>query len=184
MSWLARKLRRFTVSGSATIIVWRSTGGTQCPLSSGVTVRKVTLTDLYDARSMEDDATIEYLRSQMGKGYHAWFAYCDGIVVHRSLLLAGPARYNLWNWTATLQVPEKEGVIFGCATHPDYRGRGIHPYVLSLIANDSTWRAVWSFTDVDNTASNRGFAKAGFHQHYRLLVRSWHGFARVQRIEV
>lgn len=184
MSWLARKLKRFSISGKTKIIVWRSTGGTQFPLAPGVAVRKVTLADLYDAKSMEDDSTIEYLRSVIGKGYHAWFAYCDGIVVHRSLMLAGPSRYNLWHWTAGLHVPEKEGVILGCATHKDYGGRGIYASVLSLIANDPTWKAVWGFTEVDNTASQRGLTKAGFREHHTLSVRAWHGFAHVDRTEL
>ena len=181
MSSLAHKLARFSVSGTAKVIVWRSTGGVELPLAEGVTVREVSAAQIEEARSMDDEASLAYLRRVMAQGYHAWFAYCDGIVVHRSLIVPGPTTYNLWRWTAKLEVPANEGVIVGCATHPKYRGRGIYPAVLSRLANDERWSGVWSFTDEDNLASRRGFTKAGYHVDHVLTVRAWHGFARVER---
>jgi RimJ/RimL family protein N-acetyltransferase len=181
MSWLARKLGRFSISGTAKIIVWRSTGELEVPLPEGLTVRKATAADIDAARSLEDDSGIAYLKHVMANGYRAWFGYCDGIVVHRSLMLPGPCSYHLWNWTATLDVPEKEGVILGCVTHPKYGGRGIYAAVLALIARDPEWDAVWGFTEVENMASRKGLTKAGFKEHHTLAVRAWHGFAHVER---
>ncbi|HTK31668.1 MAG TPA: hypothetical protein VL332_06870 [Candidatus Saccharimonadaceae bacterium] len=181
MPSLAGKFARFTISGTVRVIVWRSTGGAEVPLYEGVTVREVGADQVDEARSMEDEATLAYLRGVMARGYRMWFAYADGIVVHRSLILPGPTTYNLWHWTAKLDVPAGEGVILGCATHSKYGGRSIYASVLSRIANDKRWSAVWGFTEESNMASRKGLIKAGFHEDHVLTVNAWHGFAKVER---
>ncbi|MBI1798703.1 MAG: hypothetical protein HYR73_03340 [Candidatus Eisenbacteria bacterium] len=130
---------------------------------------------------MDDDSTVEYLHSVMRRGYHAWFAYCDGIVVHRSLLLPGPEAYHLWHHWATLHIPAPDGLILGCATHSSYGGRGIYSAVLAMIANESSWLGKWGFTETSNVASQRALIKAGFQPNHTLTVRAWHGLGRTVR---
>jgi RimJ/RimL family protein N-acetyltransferase len=183
-SWITRKLGRFSVTGNTKIIVWRSFGGVELSLPEGVTVREIESGDVAGAASMDEPATVAYLTRIHREGHHIWYAYCDGIVVHRSVLLPGPASYHLWKSWATLHVPPIDGLILGCATHPKYGGRGIYSAVLALIANSPHWQGKWGFTEIENVASQRALIKAGFHQHHTLTVHAWHGIGKTERGEV
>ncbi len=50
-----------------------------------------------------------------------------------------------------------------CFTEPEFRGKGLYPYLLTYIMNDiPTASAFYIICSETNTASRRGIQKAGF----------------------
>jgi len=76
---------------------------------------------------------------------------------------------------------DASGVHIGpCWTHPDFRGRGLYPWLLTKILRDYQDRAsnVYVFTSGGNHASKRGIEKAG-GRLFAKGVKDAHGIYRV-----
>ena len=66
-----------------------------------------------------------------------------------------------------------EAYVWDCATLPAFRGRHLYSALLSHILRDLYVQPVcrvWIGADLDNLASQRGIARAGFHRVADLLV--------------
>ena len=66
-----------------------------------------------------------------------------------------------------------ETYIWDCATLPDFRQKhlysGLLSYILGELRAESLCR-VWIGADIENTASQRGMARAGFHHAANLVI--------------
>ncbi len=90
----------------------------------------------------------------------------DGnVLVHRSLAIRGPTKVPTFG-LGVIQVPEGTSYIGHCETHHDYRGLGIYPTMLRVLASklfhDDAVHSIILTADLENTASQRGATKAGF----------------------
>jgi len=66
-----------------------------------------------------------------------------------------------------------EAYIWDCATLPAYRGQHLYSALLTQIVQELYYQSVcrvWIGADLDNLASQRGIARAGFHRVADLLV--------------
>ena len=55
-----------------------------------------------------------------------------------------------------------EAEIGPCFTYPQFRGKGIYPYVLKKILSEGGYNGYYMLVHEDNTASIKGIEKAGF----------------------
>ncbi len=66
-----------------------------------------------------------------------------------------------------------EVYIWDCFTAPQYRGKHLYSALLAHILNElrlEGWRRAWIGADLDNLASQKGIARAGFHHLANLVV--------------
>jgi RimJ/RimL family protein N-acetyltransferase len=87
--------------------------------------------------------------------------------------------------------PPSRALNIGMRLHPDFRGRGIGPLALALVAeylfDTTTVERLQAETDVGNVAAQRGLEKAGFQRegvarHAQFRKGSWHDMAVYSRL--
>ena len=179
---VGRLLRRVTTFRTVTILVHRFAGRTIA--RSALDIRPVTSGNLEDAASMEDATRLAEFRRFLARGDQGWYAYKDGVVVHRSWLVRGPAQARLWHSYGHLELGPEDAYLHYCETAPAARGLGIYPQVLALAAEGALERGcrrVLIWTDADNVASRNGIARAGFvpEREVKLVIR----FGRSRQVE-
>jgi GNAT superfamily N-acetyltransferase len=72
---------------------------------------------------------------------------------------------GLWGGRLTFHVPPGNRYLYAFITHPAWRGRGIYPHLLQTILRRESqhYQRFWIIHLLENTASQRGIHKAGFH---------------------
>lgn len=77
-----------------------------------------------------------------------------GKIVHSSYVIPKNIKYSFL---------KKNDVVIGpCFTNPEYRGKGIYPFVLNEIKKDMNDKNIYMFIKRENIASIHGVEKAGF----------------------
>jgi RimJ/RimL family protein N-acetyltransferase len=98
----------------------------------------------------------------------AYGVYIGGQLAHISWFIK--AEQDSPNSLVGLKAGEAE--ITHCLTHPDFKGRGIYPYVirqLCALAAEVGVQRVFMITNVKNQASQRGIEKAGLTRRGRIV---------------
>ena len=97
---------------------------------------------------------IQWNIAAMGK-VKAYTVYANGEMIHLSYVVCGREKFRFL---------KKGDIEIGpCWTHPDYRGQGIYPVVLShIVQKELAGGTAYMLIHETNEASRRGVAKAGF----------------------
>lgn len=162
---ILRAWRAATTQRTGTVLLYKYQSSKVLGPQSGCVVREITPETVSDALSMESDSMVGQFRTFLYQGHRGFFAYRDGLVVHRSWCVIGPATVTTWFEYAPLTLPASAAYLHYCATAPSCRGLGVYPMVLSQIVSvlaSEGIEDVYVATDVDNVASQRGIVKAGF----------------------
>lgn len=107
--------------------------------------------------------TLHEMRRRLKAGRHCYAAWVEGM----------PAAYGWVSFNEEfvgeldlrLRLLPGEAYIWDCFTLPDFRRRRLYSSLLVHIAGElraQKYRRVWIGADLDNTASQRGIARAGF----------------------
>lgn len=107
------------------------------------------------------------LREQLGLGHRAYLARLETLPVAVGWSATGEVA--LFGGRATLHIPANHRYLYGFVTHPDWRGRGIYPYLLQAILQTEEQEHFWIIHLQENTPSQRGIHKAGFRGAGRLF---------------
>lgn len=153
---------------SRSVVVLYEAGETQ-KVSSSVTIQRATRERLQDIRSFQSERYVDLFEKFLDEGHVGYLAYIDGICVHRSWVVAGPARVPLHRlmWR---ELRFREIFIHFCETAPRARGRRVFPAVLSRILEEWPGRRVWMAIDASNTSSRRAAERAGFRPVEELVI--------------
>ena len=118
------------------------------------------------------------LKARMERGHAPWLAHIAGEPVG-------------WGWCATREfsigelgiarsLPPGNRYLWDCFTVPSWRGQGIYPRLLqAMLDHEPDVERFWVGHDLDNLASARGIAKAGFGEVGLLYHRQDGGFILV-----
>jgi len=95
----------------------------------------------------------------------AYVVYDGNTVIHKSFVVRGKEKF--------LFLKEADIEIGPCWTHPDYRGHGIYPVVLTRIIQEELAGKGTAYMIIHetNTASQRGVAKVGFKKTGDCIVK-------------
>ena len=100
------------------------------------------------------------LSDQLRLGHRAYLARLRTLPVACGWSATGEVA--LLGGRVTLHVPPHHRYLYGFVTHPDWRGRGIYPYLLQAILRTEEQEHFWIIHLQENTPSQRGIHKAGF----------------------
>ncbi len=95
----------------------------------------------------------------------------DGSIIHKSVTVGCNIKFPF--------LKRKDYEIGPCHTNPEYRGKGLYPYILQYIVRDlSSHNNFYILIREDNLSSRRGVEKAGFteigtvYKHHGRWVRN------------
>ncbi len=100
------------------------------------------------------------LSEQLWLGHRAYLARMPTLPVAVGWSASGEVA--LLGGRVTLHVPPHHRYLYGFVTHPDWRGRGIYPYLLQAILRTEEQEHFWIMHLRENMSSQRGIHKAGF----------------------
>lgn len=181
---ILKALRGATTWRTHTVLLYRHQASDVLKPKENTGVREISMETVSDALSMEQESMIAQFRLFLRQGNRGYFAYRDGVVVHRSWCVVGPATVATWLDYAPLKLPAAAAYIHYCATAPGCRGLGVYPEVLSYIVSSLALEGikdVYIATDVENVASQRGIVKAGFELVSKTRVTVKAGMQRCER---
>ena len=141
------------------------------PLRVHAEFRRVTL-DLVPAlvSTMGRDASTEILK-RFERGCRCYAAWVDDTLAAYGWVSFEDEHIGELN--LRIKLLPGEVYVWDCATAPDYRGQGLYSALLSYIISElhaqSLCRA-WIGADLDNTFSQLGLARAGFHHVADLVI--------------
>ncbi len=120
-----------------------------------------------DILTFQNRRCVDVFKNFISIGDCGYFAYVDGLCVHRSWVKHTPQIVNL-HWALPMKLKKSEAFIHYCETAPSARGMHIYPAVLSRICNDFREKAsIMISCNAKNSASIRGITKAGFVERER-----------------
>ncbi len=162
-----KNLRRF-IWLDDTELLYIHSGKTVCSVpAAAIKIEKVTPENVEDAGSFQSENYIRSFRNFLKKGFVGYYAYKDGVCVHRSWVFERKMQIH-----SLVAEPLLENQIYiaWCETAGFARGLGIYPQVLVRIENDYEGREIFIATKETNFASRRGIEKAGFELYrvYRI----------------
>lgn len=134
-----------------------------CESVSGLTVSESKHVELLSQLMNIPEAA---LSEQLELGHRAYLARMPTLPVAVGWSATGEVA--LFGGRVTLHVPPNNLYLYGFVTHPDWRGRGIYPYLLQTILRTEEQEYFWIMHLLENTASQRGIHKAGFRVAGRL----------------
>ncbi|MBO7127393.1 hypothetical protein J6W78_07575 [bacterium] len=157
---LLKRLKRF-VWLNQTELLYIHSGKIVCCGSAAAVIKieKVTLENVDDAKSFQSENYIRFFRNFLKKGAVGYYAYKDGVCVHRSWVFEQKMQIHSLVAEPLL---ENQVYIAWCETAAFARGLGIYPQVLSRIVQDYSAKQIFIAVNKNNTASIRGIEKAGF----------------------
>jgi len=112
-----------------------------------------------------DNISVEKLNSRLKRNDSCFVALLDGIPVHFSWVSFDLMRISEISYEHKLR--KNEAFIYHCFTCPEFRGKGIYPFVLSYIAGllrKNGTKNILISAIKRNESSCRGILKAGFAQ--------------------
>lgn len=120
---------------------------------------------------------LDEMKARLERGDQCFAARVEGQIAHYSW-----AQFSGWHPINAVgqrvEVQPGNVWVYHCRTAEWARGRGIYPFVLTRILNESTsrnCRAAWIYAEMDNAASIRGIEKAGFSIYKKLLALNLFG---------
>ena len=157
---LLEKLKRF-VWLNETELLYIHSGKIVCSGSNAAVIKieKVTQKNVDDAKSFQSENYISSFKNFLKMGVTGYYAYKDGVCVHRSWVFEQKMRIHS---LVTEPLLENQVYIAWCETAAFARGLGIYPQVLSRIVQDYSAKQIFIAVNKNNTASIRGIEKAGF----------------------
>lgn len=117
------------------------------------------------------------LSEQLWLGHRAYLARMPTLPVAVGWSASGEVA--LLGGRVTLHVPPHHRYLYGFVTHPDWRGRGIYPYLLQAILRTEEQEHFWIMHLRENMSSQRGIHKAGFRVAGRFSFFSTGGLGLV-----
>lgn len=133
-------------------------------VSSPAVVKDASESNLLDILTFQNRRYVDVFKKFLNTGDRGYFAYLDGLCVHRSLAKHTPQTMNLY-WAFPMELKRNEAFIHYCETAPSSRCMNIYPAVLSHIAHDFRNKAsVMISCNAKNSASIRGIEKAGYRE--------------------
>ena len=154
-------------------------------LSSPAEIRLVDESNVADALSMEPPERIEQFRAHLARGDRGYYAYLDGKVVSRMWAQRGPVVGRLWSSWGAAPVGPHGVYLHSGETAPSARGLGIYPAILARAAADARQAGITQilgFSAIENIGSQRGLAKAGYVEDYRVELVIRFGIGRQRRL--
>jgi GNAT superfamily N-acetyltransferase len=142
---------------------WRGDALPICSVVSGLTVEESKHVELLSQLMGVPEAA---LSEQLWLGHRAYLARLRTLPVAVGWSATGEVA--LLGGRVTLHVPSHHRYLYGFVTHPDWRGRGIYPYLLQAILRTEEQEHFWIMHLRENTSSQRGIHKAGFRVAGRL----------------
>ncbi len=147
------------------------------PLPEGYHSRQLTMADLEKATNMGFSAgKLEVFRQRFRReGY-------TGIGIFKNDQLVGFAWLSLYEVETPFPLPDDgslnldadEGYLLDAYSHPDYRGRGFHPFYTSWrykTLADTGRRYAITIIDEDNRAARTTQAKSGFRTRKKIRAK-------------
>ncbi len=151
-----------------TLFVREVTLAEAVPAMPGYIVRAATLADVphvQQAMQASGDYPADVVVSRLQDGRHPFVVEEDDRVVSYGwVALSGD---NVGDMGLSIRLRSHHAYIYDCATHPSYRGRGLYPALLRVMAADlgrGGWSCVWIGTAPGNFTSQRGIVRAGFQR--------------------
>jgi len=136
----------------------------------GITFRKLSDEELAALTGEEEELKRHATRFRETKFNDAYAAFCNGKLAHISWLIT-PDHDRLLP-VRDLRLRDGEAEITHCLTLPQFRRRGLYPYVirnLCQIAASRGTKRLFMITNIKNIASQHGMAKAGLLRHSRIF---------------
>jgi RimJ/RimL family protein N-acetyltransferase len=128
-----------------------------CERVSGLTVEESKHVELLSHLMGRPEAA---LREQLWLGHRAYLARLGRLPVAVGWSATGEVA--LLGGRVRLHIPPHHRYLYGFVTHPDWRGRGMYPYVLQALLRTEEQESFWIMHLLENTSSQRGIHKAGF----------------------
>ena len=164
---ILKNLRRFMWLDETELLYIHS-GRTLCIGSdAAIKIEKVTPENVDDAESFQSENYIRSFRNFLKRGVTGYYAYKDGVCVHRSWVFEEKMQIHS---LVTELLLENQIYIAWCETAGFARGLGIYPQVLGRIVQDYSDKQIFIAVNKNNAASIRGIEKAGFELYrvYRI----------------
>jgi ribosomal protein S18 acetylase RimI-like enzyme len=138
-------------------------------------IRAVTPENVEDICSYEGRKNIKKYKNFLAKGNIGYYAYLDGICVHRTWIILGPGVVKSFSTYPRFRLKPNEAYIHSGETAPSARGNNIPAAVFFKASADLKGRIDYFYclVDANNTASRRVQEKAGFAEFKRL---KWFSF--------
>ncbi len=165
------RLREETFSDNLLIVMTRDSGAD--PESfPGMELQEATRADAdaYEREVGTDSA--KTFRAKLSPETHCYLARSGERIVHASWVTTAAV------WTREVRryfkPPRGDAYVFASFTRPEFRGRGIYPFVLRAISRRLDERGiarVWIGVIGDNPASLNAVLKAGFTDAFRISYR-------------
>jgi GNAT superfamily N-acetyltransferase len=155
--------------------VWREDVLTPLPALPGLSIAPAG--DVSVAGALSSIDTGEIARRFAG-GHRPWLARLAGEPVGWGWCAA--EEFSIGELGISCSLPPGNRYLWDFFTVPHWRGRGIYPRLLqTIVARESDVERFWLGHDLDNVASARGIAKAGFREVGVLYRRQNGEFALV-----
>ncbi len=149
-------------------------------VSSSAVIKDATESNLSDILTFQNRRYVDTFKIFLNIGDSGYFAYLDGLCVHRSWVKHTPQTVNL-HWAFPMKLKKDEAFIHYCETAPSSRGMSIYPAVLSHIVNDFRDKAsVMISCNAKNNSSIKSIEKAGFRERERVHVLIIMGIKRIK----
>jgi ribosomal protein S18 acetylase RimI-like enzyme len=140
---------------------------------SDLMIVKATINQIDDLMNFESKNSIKDLKSKVSQGQKCYLAYLDGECVFRSLVIDKPDKVQL-NFIYSLSLENDDVYIHYCETHPNYRGKGIYPSVLSYICKAyKANKQIYIVVNENNKSSINGVLKVGFTLAKKVVTTSF-----------
>lgn len=155
--------------------------GPAVPPSATVDVKRADQQNLTDLGHFQSRRQLSVFSGFLDAGNEGYLGYVEGVCVHRSWLVVGPAVVH-GHWASEIRLGPSEGFVHYCETAPSARGSGVFPAVLSAIAADHPHLQLRMAIAAENTASLRAAQKAGWLPLERTTVIIRLGRTNVSRV--
>jgi len=132
---------------------------------SGWVLAKLDTTALTALPSDTPELRAQHARIHQGRINDAWGLYIGGVLAGVCWLI--PSEHDRQYAVRNVKLRPDEAEITHCVTLPEFRGRGVYPYMIRVlcgIAADRGIRRLFMITNRMNVASQRGITKAGLCQ--------------------
>jgi hypothetical protein len=156
---LLKRLKRFVWLNETELLYIHSGKTVRISSAAAIKIEKVTPENVEDAKSFQSENYISSFKNFLKKGFTGYYAYKDGVCVHRSWVFEQKMQIHS---LVTEPLLENQVYIAWCETAAFARGLGIYPQVLSRIVQDYSDKQIFIAVNKNNAASIRGIEKAGF----------------------
>jgi hypothetical protein len=132
----------------------------------GWVIQKLTDDELWTLPVHAPELRAQGDRLAQGRVNDAWGLRIDGVLAGICWLI--PEEHDRQYRVRNVKLRRREVEITHCVTLPEFRGRGVYPYMIRSLCIEAASQGaqrVFMITDIANMASQRGMEKAGLTRH-------------------